>query len=353
MVYLLIILIVIAVIFFVLSKYSKFKDLQGFGGFSVDNTKIIKKLVNAIMPKENSDDYRVKSNMLFVLDSKMTVKTFYFIKLIVLVLGLVLSIGIISTRVYESYSASFDVSKYVSCDISKDEYDVLSKDLTYSNKNDSIEDKKILIRNLSNLNSPHKAAIASSDTDKLYKAICNIHSSLNRVVSISDLLILCLVMLLSWVIPDVVLRKSYSFLSEGSFREYDYLLSYLLVSRNEDTETILRNLTNSSKYYTNFFREYANAYEASSTTAYEFISSRPEFPSLFQQLVRYVDLLDSEGSKNLEVVVSAKKDQNQDDIMEDQMRITRKRVNLVSRLFTISFIVCIFRVLISMIMVYF
>lgn len=353
MIYLFIILITLGLLFFCLSRYTKFKDLQGFGGFSVENTRIIKKIIEKIMPAENTRQYRLKNNYLFVLNSDISIKDFYFAKLIILVLGFTLSIGIVATRIYKSYENCFDVTKYVSCDITRDDYNVLSKDLTFPKGKDKInEDKKILVSNLSNLNSDNKGAIKASNTDKLYDAVKSIHSSLTGVVSFSDILIVFLVLALSWWIPDLVLQKAFMFLADGSFREYDYLLSYLLVSRNEDTESIIRDLTNSSKFYTNFFREYANAYETSSDNAYEFVSSRPEFPVHFQQLVRYIDLLDKEGVDTLEMVVSAKKDQNQEDIELNQRKIIKKRVKFVSRLFTVGFILGIARVMAALVVSY-
>lgn len=349
MIYLIGALTFLAILFFIFSRYNHYRDVSAFlKGVDLKDRFFVKKVLNKVTPKPSDPKYKAQTNQCFILNTRFDIRDFYLLKLFVVLSGVVLSICIVATNVANRYSDSYDVSSYIACEMNSTEFKALSRDLKFPDEEDAKAVSSDLSTLQANVTTLNEAKFKSCNREDLYDALKSVRKSQSHMVRFVDFLIITTVLLACWALPDYFLKKICLFLGSNSLREYDSLLSVLLISRYYDTEKIIRNLTDSARYYTNFFREFEVMYESAPTKAFNYVMTKSEFPTKFKDIVRYLSVLDSEGPEALEVLVSARKDQIQDDIIYHQDRIQNKRKKLVNRICVIAFLASMIRVLVVM-----
>ena len=346
MVYLVGVMASLFILFLILSRYNHYKDVSAFlHGVKLKDRYFVKKILNEMMPARNTPKYRVQMNQCFILNTRFDIRDFYLLKLFIMIGGLLFAICVITTNIASRYSDSYDVSKYIACEMTSSDYKSLSNGLKFPNEKNKKAVNEDLHELNSNVQSLNEEKFNSCNREDLYDAVKSVRSAQSSVFKFVDILIITVIFLICWFIPDFIMKKICLFLSSNSFKEYDSLLSVLLISRYYDTQKVIRHLTDSAKFYTNYFREFEVMYESSSSKACDCVLSRREFPSRFKDIVRYISVLDSEGPEALEVLVSARKDQIQDDIVYNQQKIQEKRQKMLTRICTIVFLASMIRVL--------
>lgn len=334
--YLIFSLSLIGVFFLIKSIYESYKSNREFRGDSITDVKWIKNLISSITPREGTIKHLKYDDYMFILDRKKSIKDLYFYKLIALLLGFLISLAIVSTNIYDRYSNSFEINEKLPIEISKDDYKILSDGLVF---NDSEEDREALECNIDHIyDTTDRERYESTPPKLMYKYVSNIHDSLSSIVKLSDFLVVVIMSFIGWVFPSLVVSRLFKSLENSVLLEYNDLETIIYMIADQNTNKIIQALEDRSVFFNELFYEFKIAYKLHGVDAYKMFAEYSTFPEEFLRLLRYLDMIDSSGSKDVRRMIEANKTISEDRIFDEKQRLTSKRLGRLNRICIISFI---------------
>ena len=326
--------------------YIKFKDLKEFRGDRFVETPVARFLINLVIPKRGSDLELKYKDYLYTLNKNVTLRDFYFIKILAVFIGIIISIAICVTNVRMSYNDCFKVSKKIPIEMTSSEFESLSKDLKFDG---SDSDKKILesnIRSLPDKESQYKFETLKIDT--CYKYVSNMNDETSGCFGFIDFILVFGIPAFFWSIPNLIVSGLYKYLRNNSLFEYDSLETTISIMRNDKIDRVLEALEDDALYYRNLFYDFDDLYEASPADAFAVIEQHDEFSDNFKRLIRYLDMLYTQGPDYIRNIVDSNKKQTEKELKDKLMNLTNKRLRRLKLVCTISFCLSLFRVIMTL-----
>ena len=326
--------------------YTRFKDFKEFRGDKFVETPLAKFLINSVLPPSGSKTEFKYKDYLYVLNRNLTFRDFYFAKIIALVIGVLVGIAIVVTNVKLSYDDCFQISKDVPILMTSSEYKELSNGLSFDN---SDADVKLLENNVGSLSTEvSRSKFEPLNAKTCYKYVCNMHDEVSGCFGVGDIAMLLLIPFLSWMIPNFVISGLFKYIQGNALCEYDNLETTISIMRNDKIERIIDALEQDSLYYRNMFYDFEDLYEANPDDAFAVIEQHGEFPNNFKRLIRYLEMLHSQGPEYIKNIIDSNKQQTEQELYDKLMAITNKRLSRLKLICTISFCLAIFRVIVTL-----
>ena len=321
-----------------------------FSGTGFVEGPLMRKLVSLVMPKENTSEYLKLDDYVFVLDSKKTVRDLYVIKIICVFCSFLVAISITATNVYNRKSLAFSVNTSMPINITQDDYDLLIKGVNL-NSNDTDLQAQIVKENIGTINNPTTVErLNTTSASDLLTYLQVINKRLNSVFSIIDILIFIGIVVFGWFITNFMLNWLVGIIMGRELFEYDDLETDILMLSDQQVFIILETLKKNSMFYREFFCKFRELYIESSQKAYELVASRREFPEHFKKLIRYLNMIETDGPEYVKLVISSNKETTNEDIFRALWRQDKNRVRTLNILVGISFFSGLIRIVLSLIM---
>lgn len=353
MIYIFLFLVFIGISLILLASFIHFKDKKQFRGDRLSETPIFKKILDNIVPNEKSAEYRIKSNLIFVFNRNFSVRDFYFAKIFIFLGAVVLSVVIVASNMFSRYEEALDVSSKTSITISSSEYNYLVSGLKFVSKSESMKDYhndlSVLDANISTLpEEDSREKFSKMSTTNLYQILEDVNDKMGDVFSFLDLILVLGLLVLAWVGPDEVLKRAFKSLAGKSVFEFDELQSTIMLNTHLQTLDLLEVLIENASYYRNILREFRDSYEADPKKSKEVVMFGNTFTNNVKELVRYLDILDTEGPEACKFLVSVKKEQGQQLIRRTREALIKSRRNKVKVLCIVGFLIVVVRVIVSL-----
>lgn len=353
MIYIFLFLMFVGISFILLASFIHFKDKKQFRGDKLSETPIFKKILDSIAPSEKSQEYKTKSNLIFVFNRNFSVRDFYFAKIFIFLGAVVLSVVIIASNMFTRYEEALDVSSKTSITISSSEYHDLTAGLRFvsksKNSKDYHNDLSVLDANISTLkDSDSREKFNKLSVTNLYQILTDVNDKMGDVFSFLDIALVLGLLVLAWVGPDEILKRAFKSLAGKSVFEFDELQSTIMLNTHLQTIDLLEVLIENASYYRNILREFRDSYEADPKKSKELVMFGNTFTSNVKELVRYLDILDTEGPEACKFLVSVKKEQGQQLIKRTRENLIRARRKKVKLLCIIGFLLVVVRVVVSL-----
>lgn len=344
--YIILLLSILVIILFGLAFYERYKDLKELRGDSLEDSSIISGLINKFLPPNGSKMNLKIKDYLFIINDDVTIKQFYFLRMITSVIGLVIGVLIVITNVHSAYTEAFTISKNVPIEFTYNSYKTLSEGVTFNESNKEL-DTKIIASNSSLVEDEElrKTYLATS-SDKLYKYLVEINKGMDSLFGLLDVLIILIAFLVGGQIPYLVLVFLYKTMNENSLLEFDDLETDIAILSDQKVDDILKVLQTNALYYRNMFYEFGDIYDRSPRDAYEMCESRPEFPDRFKRLVRYLSMLESHGTTYVKNNIEANKKQTEEDVFDRLHILSNRRCKRLKNLCVIAFLLAISRIIV-------
>ena len=344
--YIIFVLAVLVVSLFGLAFFERYKDLKEFRGDSLEDSSIISRILERIIPPSGTRmNLRIR-DYLFIINDYISIKQFYFMRLITTLVGVLVGVMIVLTNVYTSYTAAFEVRKDVPIEFTYQSYKTLKSGLTFI-EDEKERDTNLIKSNLSLVKEEELVDLYSgTNSEKLYTYLFEINKEMNSLVGPFDFLILFLIIVVGFQLPYLILVFLYKTMRENSLLEFDDLETDIAILSDQKVDDILKVLQTNSMYYRNMFYEFGDIYDRSPRDAYEMIESRPEFPDHFKRLVRYLSMIESHGSLYVKNNIEANKKQTEEDVFDRLQMLSSRRCKRLKNLCVVAFLLAISRIII-------
>jgi hypothetical protein len=377
-------LLIICILLLSYAGYLSYKSNSNFRGDGFGDRVLVQKIIDLFLPKEKSLKRLILEDYLFVVDSYTKARDFYFIKILSCMAGILISTAILGTNLITRYNNVFKVSMSVPIEISRQDYNYLSKNLEFPKYNkekngfsiSGIKDmmngtsknsakvevidekteelnernKGIIEGRISSMSGESLEKFKSLDKDTVYKYIQILHNDIHKIFGFLDVMLFMLIPFLAWILPSELLKFYYRYLESNTILEFDDLETYIYINSEKHVIDILDILIEHSSYYKEMFIEFKTIYEENQSDSYTLIAERPEFPFRFKSLVSYLNLMDSSVPTQVLAAIEANKTTTHDDIMRLLYREDNKKKKRLLRLATAAFILSIVRLLLSLVL---
>ena len=322
-----------------------YKGARDFRGDSFRETPFVKTILDAIVPSAGTSKYIKYDDYIFILDSRKTIRDLYLYKVVLGVIAVIIAFAVVGTNVYTRYEQAYAVTEERPISISPELYGILSQDLTFD-KNQLELDYGTLKSNISMIESTEeKVRMQNTQLPALYSYISSIHSDLSSAVQIWDFLIIIGIIFVGWNIPNWILVFLYKMLETDKSFEFDSLETDIYLMSNEHVYRLLETLESSAMYYKEIFYHLRMMYYSDREDMYNLVATRREFPGDLQQLMRYVNMVETMGPDYVRTVISSNKRNTQERMFMLKAAVVHKRLNRVNVICTIAFVIGALRLL--------
>lgn len=320
-----------------------------FSGIGFMEGPFMSRLINSVIPKEESGQYLKLDDYIFVLDSKKTVRDFYAIKIICVFCAFLIAISVTLTNVYDRKSGAFSVNESMPINITQDEYDLLVKGVNLQS-NDLTTQAEIVKENIGTIDNQETITrLNKTSAGDLLTYLKVINSKLTHVFGFLDILIFVGLVVVGWLISDFILKWLVGMLVSRELFEFDDLETDILMLSEKQVLIILETLKKNAMFYREFFCKFKDLYTESPKSAYELVAARKEFPEHFKKLVRYLNMIETDGPEHVKLIISSNKETTNDDIFKALRRQDKRRVRTLNILVAISFFSGLLRIIIALI----
>lgn len=340
--------IIIVIILLFIALYLRGTAERHFAGRSITEGGLTKKLIDSFMPPKSSASYITQDDMLYILDSSKSLRDLYFLKIISVIAFTLIGVAITITNIGIRKDEAFKVSTDMPISISESDYEVLTKGVLFT-QGDEKYDYRILRQNSKSLENKDTVTVLENTTDAdMYNCMSIINNRLNTIYSWLDPLIILLFILFGGLAPGFILKRVFILLASKTLFEFDNLETLILMNCDEHIEYLLLDLQHNSLFYRTFFYNFRLIYNDSHEQAYSTVANRKEFPERFKKLIRYLNMLETNGPNNTRIHILNNKDLTQEDVFDELMKTNRKKIKVLNIICGISFMLGFVRLFLSL-----
>lgn len=328
--------------------YSEYRDDLRFRGERFRDSRGMDYLLDAIIP----NDTRILDNRLFRLfgsptteyvsvgnnraisKSGASVRDFYVVKLICLLVSIVLSFSIMYTNFLNNRVAVFEKSRDLPFLISEADYQVLVDGLSFQTL-DYISDIKKINNSKKLVENP--ADYINIDSGLIYSSVKDMYDDYNSSFNMGVIIVGLLVVLLGWFLPNIVVDFMHNIMIKNSDFEFSKLEGYIYINCHKRVSEILKGLCNESIFYRTQLEAFSLRYQEDRGLSYELILSEKQFSENFRVLIGYLKLLEDSDVKFVKETIKINQDNFRDKLKKSILKDmdNKSRVILGILFFTI------------------
>lgn len=322
-----------------------YKGARDFRGDSFKETPFIKTILDAIVPSMGTSKYIKYDDYIFIIDSRKTIRDLYLYKIILVIVTFIISLAIVGTNVYTRYEQAYAVTEDRPITITPELYETLSQDLTFEESQLEI-DYGTLKSNIYLIdNTEEKMRMQNTPLQALYSYVKMTHDDLSDAVQIWDFLIVVVLSIVGWNLPNWILVFLYKMLETDKSFEFDSLETDIFLMSNEHVYKLLEAVESNAMYYKEIFYNLRMLYYSDRDTMYDLVATRREFPGDLQQLIRYINMVETMGPNYVRTVIAGNKRNTQERMFMLKAAVVHKRLNRINVLCTVAFVVGAIRLL--------
>lgn len=338
----------VGIISFGVSFFQNQQNNKTFTGSGFSEGFLMRRLIDKVLPSENSSKFVHFSDYVFVLDSTKGIRDVYLLKIISLVCSVFIAFSVITTNVLLAKSSALAVTEKVPISVTADEYKLLIDGVDFKSITPDLQGT-IIKSNIGVLESKETMEkLNQIDPDDLYTYLKEIHNKMSSVFGLSDIVIFIALLVVGWNLPSWLVNALTGLVMSRELFEYDNLETDVLMLCDQQVFLILETLEKNSMFYREFFFRFRQQYTENPDKAYALVATRHEFPEHFKKLVRYLNMIEQDGYDYVKLIIESNKETTKDDIYRELVRVDRKRVSVLNILISVAFFLGLGRVFMTL-----
>lgn len=348
-IYFLLACILVSIVTFGIEVFHAQKLKKVFSGAGFVEGPFMRRLVDRMLPDEKSRLYTKLSDYVFVLDSRKSIRDVYVIKIICFACSILIGLSITATNIYNRRADAFYVTNKVPIQLTIDEYNALIVGVDL--KSNDVEKQAIVVKsNIGVIENQQTAdKLSKVNSADLFGYLQIIHGKLTSVLGIGDLIVFIAILIVGWNVTQWIITWIISLLISRELFEFDDLETDILMMCDSQVVLILETLEKNALFYREFFSKFKDLYIDNSETAYTLVATRHEFPEHFKKLVRYLNMIEKDGTDYVKLVINSNKETTHEDVYSTLYRQRKKHVQILNIMIAVSLFLSLGRVVVSLI----